>query len=317
MKIIDHIKQTKKTLFSFEILPPLKGESINSIYKAIDGLLDFDPSFIDVTYHRQEYKLKKRNDGSFDRIATKKRPGTVAICAAIQNKYSIDAVPHLICGGFTKEDTENALIDLHFLGIDNVLALRGDSLQTERSFVPEADGNTNALDLIHQIKNMNSGIYLDEELGNAHVTDFCMGSAGYPEKHADAPNRQSDMKFLKRKVDAGAEFIITQMFFDNAKYFEFVKDCRDNGINVPIIPGLKPLATNKQLSILPNIFNIEIPVELTNEVESCKDNNAVKEVGINWAVKQCKELIEANVPVLHFYTMGKSEATREICKQIF
>jgi methylenetetrahydrofolate reductase (NADPH) len=317
MKIIDHIKQAKKTLFSFEILPPLKGESINSIYKAIDGLLDFDPSFIDVTYHRQEYKLKKRNDGSFDRIATKKRPGTVAICAAIQNKYSIDAVPHLICGGFTKEDTENALIDLHFLGIDNVLALRGDSLQTERSFVPEADGNTNALDLIHQIKNMNSGIYLDEELGNAHVTDFCMGSAGYPEKHADAPNRQSDMKFLKRKVDAGAEFIITQMFFDNAKYFEFVKDCRDNGINVPIIPGLKPLATNKQLSILPNIFNIEIPVELTNEVESCKDNNAVKEVGINWAVKQCKELIEANVPVLHFYTMGKSEATREICKQIF
>ena len=317
MKIIDHIKQTKKTLFSFEILPPLKGESINSIYKAIDGLLDFDPSFIDVTYHRQEYKLKKRNDGSFDRIATKKRPGTVAICAAIQNKYSIDAVPHLICGGFTKEDTENALIDLHFLGIDNVLALRGDSLQTERSFVPEADGNTNALDLIHQIKNMNSGIYLDEELGNAHVTDFCMGSAGYPEKHADAPNRQSDMKFLKRKVDAGAKFIITQMFFDNAKYFEFVKDCRDNGINVPIIPGLKPLATNKQLSILPNIFNIEIPVELTNEVESCKDNNAVKEVGINWAVKQCKELIEANVPVLHFYTMGKSEATREICKQIF
>lgn len=317
MKIIDHIKQAKKTLFSFEILPPLKGESINSIYKAIDGLLDFDPSFIDVTYHRQEYKLKKRNDGSFDRIATKKRPGTVAICAAIQNKYSIDAVPHLICGGFTKEDTENALIDLHFLGIDNVLALRGDSLQTERSFVPEADGNTNALDLIHQIKNMNSGIYLDEELGNAHVTDFCMGSAGYPEKHADAPNRQSDMKFLKRKVDAGAEFIITQMFFDNANYFEFVKDCRDNGINVPIIPGLKPLATNKQLSILPNIFNIEIPVELTNEVESCKDNNAVKEVGINWAVKQCKELIEANVPVLHFYTMGKSEATREICKQIF
>ena len=203
------------------------------------------------------------------------------------------------------------------MGIDNVLALRGDSLQTERSFVPEADGNTNALDLIHQIKNMNSGIYLYEELGNAHVTDFCMGSAGYPEKHADAPNRQSDMKFLKRKVDAGAEFIITQMFFDNAKYFEFVKDCRDNGINVPIIPGLKPLATNKQLSILPNIFNIEIPVELTNEVESCKDNNAVKEVGINWAVKQCKELIEANVPVLHFYTMGKSEATREICKQIF
>ena len=317
MKITEHINQAKGTLFSFEILPPLKGESINSIYNAIDGLLEFNPSFIDVTYHRQEYTLKKRQDGSFDRIATKKRPGTVAICAAIQNKYNIDAVPHLICGGFTKEDTENALIDLHFLGIDNVLALRGDSLRSERSFVPEEGGNTNALDLTHQVKNMNSGIYLDEELSNAHVTDFCIGSAGYPEKHADAPNKQSDMKFLKRKVEAGAEFIITQMFFDNKCFFEFVESCRENGIMVPIIPGIKPLATKKQLQMLPNIFNIEIPIELSSKVDQCKDNKEVRQVGIDWAIEQCKELMEAKVPVLHFYTMGKVAATRAICSEIF
>ena len=317
MKIIEHINQAKETLFSFEILPPLKGESISSIYSAIDGLLEFNPSFIDVTYHRQEYILKKRKDGSFDRIATKKRPGTVAICAAIQNKYNIDAVPHLICGGFTREDTENALIDLHFLGIDNVLALRGDALRTERSFVPEEGGNSNALELIEQIENMNSGIYLDDELSNAHVTNFCMGSAGYPEKHGDAPNKQSDMKFLKRKIDAGAEFIITQMFFDNKGFFEFVDACRENGINVPIIPGIKPIATKKQLQVLPNVFNIEIPVELSNKVEACSNNGEVRQIGIDWAIKQCKELIEAKVPVLHFYTMGKVASTKAICSKIF
>ncbi len=256
-------------------------------------------------------------DGGFDRIATKKRPGTVAICAAIQNKYNIDAVPHLICGGFTKEDTENALIDLHFLGIDNVLALRGDALRAERSFIPEEGGNSNALDLIHQIKNMNSGVYLDEELINAHVTDFCVGSAGYPEKHADAPNKHADMKFLKRKVEAGAEFIITQMFFDNKSFFEFVESCKANDIHVPIIPGIKPIATKKQLQMLPNIFNIEIPVELSNQVEACEDNKAVREVGIQWAIKQCKELIEAKAPVLHFYTMGKVATTKAICSEIY
>ncbi len=317
MKIIEHIAKAKKTLFSFEILPPLKGDSIDSIYKGIDPLMEFKPSFIDVTYHREEFVLKKRTDGLFDRVATKKRPGTVAICAAIMHKYDIDAVPHIICGGFTKEDTENALIDLNFLGIDNVLALRGDNMKNETMFTPEQGGNTNSLELILQVKNMNSGIYLDEELSNANITGFCIGSACYPEKHHDAPNLSSDLKFLKRKVDIGAEFLVTQMFFDNQKYFDFVAKCRELRIDVPIIPGIKPLATKKQLSILPKLFNIDIPYELSEEMEKAKTPEAEKQVGIEWAIKQCKDLMKANVPVLHFYTMGKSETTRRIGEQIF
>lgn len=317
MKIIDHIKGRKSTLFSFEILPPLKGLGIQSIYNAIDPLLEFNPAFIDVTYHREDFVLKKRADGSYDRISTRKRPGTVAICAAIQNHYKIDAVPHLICGGFSKDDTETALIELSFLGIDNVLALRGDARKGDLYFEPEMNGNKNALDLIHQIKNMNSGIYLDEELTIAHESDFCIGAACYPEKHADAPNMQNDMKYLKRKVEAGAEFLVTQMFFDNQHYFDFVQSCRDNGINVPIIPGIKPLSTKKQLLVLPKIFNIDLPESLTNEVEKCQNDTQVAEIGTNWAIQQCKELMQADVPVLHFYTMGKSSQTKTICESIF
>lgn len=317
MKIIDHIKSRKSTLFSFEILPPLKGLGIQSIYNAIDPLIEFNPSFIDVTYHREDFVLKKRADGSYDRISTRKRPGTVAICAAIQNHYKIDAVPHLICGGFSKDDTETALIELSFLGIDNVLALRGDARKGDLYFEPEMNGNKNALDLIHQIKNMNSGIYLDEELTIAHESDFCIGAACYPEKHADAPNMQNDMKYLKRKVEAGAEFLVTQMFFDNQHYFDFVQSCRDNGIHVPIIPGIKPLSTKKQLLVLPKIFNIDLPESLTNEVEKCQNDAQVAEIGTNWAIQQCKELMKADVPVLHFYTMGKSSQTKTICESIF
>lgn len=317
MKIIDHIKERKSTLFSFEILPPLKGLGIQSIYNAINPLLEFNPAFIDVTYHREDFVLKKRADGSYDRISTRKRPGTVAICAAIQNHYKIDAVPHLICGGFSKDDTETALIELSFLGIDNVLALRGDARKGDLYFEPEMNGNKNALDLIHQIKNMNSGIYLDEELTIAHESDFCIGAACYPEKHADAPNMQNDMKYLKRKVEAGAEFLVTQMFFDNQHYFDFVQSCRDNGINVPIIPGIKPLSTKKQLLVLPKIFNIDLPESLTNEVEKCQNDTQVAEIGNNWAIQQCKELMQADVPVLHFYTMGKSSQTKTICESIF
>lgn len=317
MKITEHIKSAKKTLFSFEILPPLKGDSIDSIYHGIDPLMEFKPSFIDVTYHREDYVEKKRPDGSFVKVATKKRPGTVAICAAVMHKYNIDTVPHIICGGFTREDTENALIDLNFLGIDNVLALRGDNAKNENIFSPEDGGNTNSLELIHQIKNMNSGIYLDEELSNANITDFCIGAAAYPEKHHDAPNLKTDMKFLKRKIESGAEFIVTQMFFDNQKYFDFVKRCRENDINVPIIPGIKPLTTKNQLTLLSKLFHIDLPDELTDQVEHAKNNDAVKKIGIDWAIEQCKELIEAKVPVLHFYTMGKSEATRQICERIF
>lgn len=317
MKIIDHIKQAEKTLFSFEILPPLKGDSIDSIYNGIDPLMEFKPSFIDVTYHREDYVEKKRPDGSFTKVSTKKRPGTVAICAAVMHKYKIDTVPHIICGGFTKEDTENALIDLNFLGIDNVLALRGDNAKNENVFSPENAGNSNSLDLIHQIKNMNNGIYIDEELTNANVTNFCIGAAGYPEKHHDAPNIKTDLKFLKRKIETGAEFIVTQMFFDNQKYFDFVKKCRENDIHVPIIPGIKPLTTKNQLQLLPKLFHIDLPDALTDEVEQAKNNEDVKKLGIEWCIQQCKELIDAKVPVLHFYTMGKSDATKLICSKIF
>lgn len=318
MKIIDHIAQrNNRTLFSFEILPPLKGFGIQSIFDGIDPLMEFNPSFIDVTYHREDYVLKQRPDGTFDRVSTRKRPGTVAICAAIQNKYHIDAVPHIICGGFTKDDTETALIELNFMGIDNILALRGDARKGDTHFIPEAGGNKNALDLIHQIKNMNSGIYLDEELTQGQESKFCIGAACYPEKHMDAPNLSSDLKYLKRKVEAGAEFLVTQMFFDNKYYFDFVQKCRENGINVPIIPGIKPISAKSQLRNLPKIFHIDLPEDLVNAVESCKSNEDVVQVGIDWAIQQCKELMDYGAPVLHFYTMGKSHQTKAICEKLF
>lgn len=316
MKLTEYLK-SDKTLFSFEILPPLKGNSIDAIYKAIDPLMEFNPAFIDVTYHREEYVLRRRKDGSFDRVSVTKRPGTVAICAAIQGKYQVEAVPHLICGGFTRQDTENALIDLHFLGIDNVLALRGDNQKGDRYFEPEEDGNSNSLELIHQIKNMNHGIYLDDEVKNAQATNFCVGAAGYPEKHADAPNLQTDLNFLKRKVEAGAEFITTQMFFDNKKYTDYVKACRDMGVSVPIIPGIKPITSKKQVLALPKIFNIEIPVELTSELEKASTDAAAEQIGIEWCIYQCRELMKFGVPVLHFYTMGHPRITRKIASEVF
>lgn len=318
MKITEYIQNAGgKTLFSFEILPPLKGKSIQSIYTGIDPLMEFNPSFVDVTYHREDFIYKTRPDGSLVKVATKKRPGTVAICAAIMNKYKVDTVPHLICGGFSKEDTENALLDLSFLGIDNILALRGDTRKSEAFFTPEPEGNKNSLDLIHQIKNMNMGIYLDEELKTPQETDFCIGVAGYPEKHHDAPNLDSDLRFLKRKTDAGSEFIVTQMFFDNKKFFDFVDRCRNMGINIPIIPGIKPIVTKKQLMTLPKIFHIDIPDELGREVEKCESDEDVKNLGIEWATKQCRELMQKGAPVLHFYTMGKSEGTYKIAKELF
>ncbi|MFM6951532.1 MAG: methylenetetrahydrofolate reductase [NAD(P)H] [Bacteroidota bacterium] len=317
MKITEHIASAKNTLFSFEILPPLKGASIKELLGSIDPLMEFNPSFIDVTYHREDFVLKKRADGSYDRISTKKRPGTVAICAALQNHYKIDAVPHLICGGFTKEDTENALIELSFLGIDNILALRGDNRKGDTHFEPEKGGNKNALDLIHQIQNMNAGIYLDEEITNSSESNFCTGAACYPEKHADAPNLESDLKYLKRKVDAGAEFLVTQMFFDNQHYFDFVDKCRAAGINVPIIPGIKPITNRKQLYVLPKIFHMDIPFALSNEIDQCKEDKHIADIGVQWAIEQCKDLMAKGAPVLHFYTMGKSTQTKKICEAIF
>ena len=317
MKLTEKISQSKSTLFSIEILPPLKGKSIQSIYDSIDPLMEFKPAFVDVTYHREEYVYKKREGGYLEKVSIRKRPGTVGICAAIMNKYNVDAVPHIICGGFTKEETENALIDLQFLGIDNVLALRGDSIKTEAAFVPEPGGHNYALDLVQQINDMNKGKYMDEEMKDAEPTNFCMGIAGYPEKHFEAPNMYSDLKYLKAKVDAGAEYIVTQMFFDNKKYFEFVKSCHEAGINVPIIPGLKMITQKKQLNALPKIFHIDMPIDLYKEIEKCKDDAQVKEVGIQWAIQQSKELIKNKVPCMHFYTMGTSETTRRVASEVF
>lgn len=317
MKVIDHLKSAKGTLFSIEILPPLKGKSIETLFNGIEPLLEFKPSFVDVTYHREEYVYKKRAGGFLEKVSIKKRPGTVGICAAIMNKYGVDAVPHIICGGFTKEETENALIDLNFLGIDNVLALQGDSIKTEPNFIPEKDGHAYASELVEQVVNLNNGIYLDEDLTNVQKTNFCIGVAGYPEKHIKAPNRKTDLRFLKKKVDAGAEYIVTQMFFDNKAYFRFVDECRAAGINVPIIPGLKPLTTKKQASILPSLFHIDVPEDLFDAVENCKDNTQAAEIGIEWCIAQSKELVAAGAPCLHYYTMGTSAATKAVAEQIF
>ena len=317
MKVIDHLKVSQKTLFSIEILPPLKGKSIKSIYDSIDPLLEFKPSFIDVTYHREEYEYKKRPSGYLEKVSIRKRPGTVGICAAIMNKYKIDTVPHIICGGFSKQETENALIDLQFLGIDNVLALRGDAIKTEASFNPDPDGNAYAIDLVQQIHSMNSGKYLEEDVKNMEPTNFCIGIAGYPEKHFEAPNIKSDLKYLKSKVEAGAEYIVTQMFFDNNKYFDFVDRCRAEGITVPIIPGLKIITSKKQATLLPKIFHIDLPEELSDGLENCKDDKEAKEAGINWCIKQSKELIAKKAPCLHFYTMGNSENTRRVAEAVF
>ena len=317
MKVIEHIRAAKSTLFSIEILPPLKGKSIKSIYDGIDPLMEFKPSFVDVTYHREEYVYKKHPDGSLERKSVKKRPGTVGISAALKYKYNVDAVPHIICGGFSREETENALIDLSFLGIDNVLAIRGDQIKSESSFLPHPEGHQHALDLVKQISRMNKGNYLDEELMDAVPCDFCVGVAGYPEKHAEAPNMKSDLKHLKDKIDAGADYIVTQMFFDNAVYFDFVKKCRDAGITVPIIPGLKVLTTKNQFNVLPKVFNIDIPEAFLDEIEKCKTDKEVKEIGIEWCIQQSKELYAAKVPVLHYYTMGTSDSTKRVAEKIF
>lgn len=318
MKVIDHINRANgKTLFSIEILPPLKGENIKNLYDNLDPLMEFKPPFVDVTYHREEYVYKKKESGLLEKRSVRKRPGTVGICAALQNHYQVDTVPHIICGGFSKEETENALIDLHFLGIDNVLALQGDGIKSEGRFTPDPDGHRFASELLEQIVAMNHGTYLDDDLENASPTNFCVGVAGYPEKHFAAPNLKIDLKYLKHKVEQGAEYIVTQMFFDNKKYVEFVRLCREAGITVPIIPGIKPITTKSQASILPTVFHIDLPEELADAVEACKDNAAARQVGVEWAVKQSKELIKFGVPTLHFYSMGKSDPIYRIAKELF
>lgn len=318
MKVTEHIQNANgKPLFSFEILPPLKGQNIQSIFDSIDPLMEFNPPFIDVTYHREEYEFKELTNGLLQKKVVKKRPGTVGICAGIQNKYQVDAIPHILCGGFTKEDTENLLIDLDFLGIDNVVALRGDAVKSEIYFKPEKEGHAFASELVSQIHNLNNGIYLDEDLQNSTKTDFCIGVAGYPEKHMEAPSMDSDIYFLKQKIKNGADYIITQMFFDNQKFFDFEAKCRAAGITVPIIPGLKPIATKKQLNLIPHRFKVDLPDNLIMEVVKAKDNEAVKKIGIEWCIAQSKDLVKAGIPVLHYYSMGKAENVKAIAKEIF
>ncbi|MBM3442512.1 MAG: methylenetetrahydrofolate reductase [NAD(P)H] [Bacteroidetes bacterium] len=316
MKVIDYIRQASKTLVSFEILPPLKGKNITSIYHHLDPLMEFGPSFIYVTYHRSEHIFKKKKDGTFEKVEVRKRPGTVAICAAIMNHYKVDAVPHLICGGFTRRETEDALIDLNFLGIDNVLVLRGDVTKNEASYEAGPLGNRYAIDLLRQVSDLNNGIYLEEDIQDGSRTNFCMGVAGYPEKHFEAPNMDHDMGWLKKKIALGAEYVVTQMFFDNQKYFAFVDRCRAEGIDVPIIPGLKPLTNKKQLTVIPRTFHVDIPTDLSDEILRCKTDEECEQVGTDWLIAQSQELKNAGVPVLHYYTLGKPKVIYNALRQV-
>lgn len=318
MKITDHIKNASgKTLFSFEIVPPPKGVGIEDLYQNIDPLIEFKPPFIDVTTSREEYVFLEKGNGLLERKTTRMRPGTLGICAAIQHKYNVDTVPHVLCGGFTKEETEYLLVDCMYLGINNVMALRGDAMKGEKYFEPAKGGNQYASDLVAQIQDLGKGKYLSGLIACEAQNRFCIGVAGYPEKHLEAPSMKYDLQMLQKKVDAGADYIVTQMFFDNQKYFDFVKQVRAMGIEVPIIPGIKPIATKKHLQLLPQVFKIDIPEELITEVLKCKDNKQVRQVGVEWAIKQCRELMDFGVPVLHFYSMGKSDNILNIGREIF
>jgi methylenetetrahydrofolate reductase (NADPH) len=317
MKVIDIINQSNKTLFSFELLPPLKGAGGDQLYQTIEGLLDFDPKYINITTHRDEFEFRTREDGLIEKRVVRKRPGTVAIAASIQYKYGIPVVPHILCGGFTRSETEHVLLDLNFLGIQNVLALRGDGLKGEQIFKAEPNGNQNAQELVQQIADLKAGKYLDPYLKNTAPLDFSIGVAGYPEKHFEAPNLDTDMQYLKQKVDAGADYIVTQMFFDNQKYYQFVDKCRMAGITVPIIPGIKPIAVKNQLTVLPRIFHIDLPQDLADELSEVKDNEAARQVGTEWAIHQAKDLIKHGVPSLHIYTYGLADNVKEIAKAVF
>ena len=318
MKITDHLKNANgKTLFSIEIIPPTKGTGIEDLYKNIDPLMEFKPPFIDVTTSREEYIYLDKGNGLMERKITRMRPGTLGICAAIQHKYNVDTVPHVLCGGFTKEETEYLLVDCMYLGIENVMALRGDAMKGEQYFEPTIGGHKNATDLVRQMNDLGRGKYLHDEKTCDENNKFCIGVAGYPEKHIEAPSMNYDLKWLKEKVDAGADYVVTQMFFENKKFIDFVESAREIGITVPIIPGIKPIATKKQLQLLPQVFKIDLPEDLISAVDNAKDNAAVKQIGIEWAVNQCRELLDFGVPVLHFYSMGKSDNITKIARELF
>lgn len=318
MKVTEYFEKAKgNTLISFEVLPPLKGGRMQSIFDTLDPLMEFKPPFIDVTYHREDFVYRKNATGHYEKTAIRKRPGTIGICASIMHRYGVDAVPHLICGGFTKEDTENALIDLNFLNINNVLALRGDARKFEGKFVAEEGGHYYAIDLVKQVDEMNKGCYLDGEIENGEKTDFCIGIAGYPEKHFEAPNIDFDLEWTKKKVEAGANYIVTQMFFDNKNYFRYVEQCRAEGINVPIVPGLKPITKKYQLNSLPRLFHLDLPKDLADAIGKAKNAEARRQVGIEWAIMQSKELKASGVPCLHYYTMGDTDTIRQIVESVY
>jgi methylenetetrahydrofolate reductase (NADPH) len=308
MNVVDLINSHQGTAFTFEILPPLKGNSIQKVYQVIDKLREFDPKYINITSHHSEYIYKPQPDGSLRKVNIRKRPGSVAIASAIQNKYGIPAVPHIICKGFTKDETEYALIDLNFLGVHNLLLLRGDIKTLEVEQHPEQ---------YHEVNRFNEGIALDGSRIEGIDTPFSYGMACYPEKHEEAPNMDSDIYYLKEKVKNGASYLVTQMFFDNEKFYAFEDRCRKEGINVPIIPGIKPIVFRNQLTVLPRVFRSDIPEPFAAELRKCKTDDEAKEVGVEWCIQQCKDLIAHGVPSLHFYTMMASESVRRVAKEIY
>ena len=319
MKVIDIINQVKESgrkSFSFELLPPLKGDGLDKIFGAIESLVPYGPSFINVTSHREEMKYVERPDGLIEKHVVRRRPGTTGVCAAIRQKYGIEVVPHVICGGMSKYDIEDLLIDLDFLGIQNVLALRGDAMPGTHRFVPEKDGHAHADALVKQIRAMNEGTFIDGEPDTSHSSDFCIGVAGYPEKHAESPNYLTDIGYLKQKIDAGAEYIATQISYSTEQILRFRDRCSENGINVPILPGLKPFATKTQLTVLPQTFSVVLPQQLVDKVVACKSNDDVKKVGIEWGIKQGEELLMEGFPILHFYTMTRTQQVQEIVKAL-
>ena len=317
MNVIEKIKNAKSPLFTFELLPPLKGHSIERIYSAIDRLVEFEPAYINFTSHRDEIMYFERPDGLLEKKTVRKRPGTIALAAAVKYKYNLTVVPHLICGGFTKEETENVLIEMNFLGIDDVLALRGDPQRGSRTFIPEKNGHSHTSDLVKQIVNMNNGKYLEESLEEMTPTSFCIGVAGYPEKHSEAHNRLTDLEHLKYKVECGASYIVTQMFFDNSKFLRFREECKAAGITVPIIPGVKPISALNDIKMLPQTFHIDLPNDLVDAIKKCRSDRDAREAGIEWAIMQSKELISEGVPGIHYYTLGRSDNVARIVKASF
>lgn len=317
MRVIDLIKHTDETAFSFEVLPPIKGTGIEKLYQDIDTLLEFNPKYINITTHRSEYVYKELGNGLFERARLRRRPGTVAVAAAIHNKYNITTVPHILCSGFSREDIEYELLDLQFLNITDLLVLRGDKAKHQSSFSPEPNGHEHAIDLAEQINNFNKGLFVDGSPIKVTNTPFSYGVACYPEKHEEAPNLEQDIYWLKKKMEAGAEYAVTQLFYDNSKYFSFVDKARKEGINIPIIPGIKPFRKQSQLTMVPKTFKVDIPQELTKEALKCKTEEETEALGVEWCIYQCKELIKHGVPSIHFYSVGAVNSIKQVAKAIY